>query len=608
MNLLGFVGALPHDHSFEDYLDFARTIQPGDAQTIAQRHGELPHALWGMSVASEDGVAVVLRGRPLFKSASTGWNAAAPPAVAVLHAYRHHGDACLQEIGGGFALAIVDTTRRRALLAVDPMGIERLTYAAVGQQLLFGTSAEAVVRFPGQQARVNAGSVLDYLMLHMVPAPETVFEGVRKLRPGGCVVFEQGKTTESRYWKSSFAEQSGADFDGLKDELNVRLRKAVRDCEPGPSTGAFLSGGLDSTTVAGVLSEVGPAPSRTFTIGFGYPEYDEFSYSRAANLRFGCQGHEYVITADDISAGFPLIAKAFDEPFGNSSALPVFFCAKFAKQHGVDHLLAGDGGDELFAGNSRYVEQRVFERYQQVPSWFRKGLLEPTLQFWPAALDFWLTRKAKGYVEKASIPLPARLENWNLLHRIGTSQLLHPDFLACVDDKRTFKNMQILWDSAPANSSLNHMLYYDWQYTLSDNDLRKVGTMTELAGVRVSYPLLHPDVVDLSMRVPPEMKMAGVKLRDFYKRAMTGFLPDEIIHKKKHGFSLPFGLLLQVSPGLREQIYGSLSALRSRNIIRTDFIDRLLQLHGQDDAKYYGVFIWVLAMLEQWMQEHRVAL
>jgi asparagine synthase (glutamine-hydrolysing) len=167
--------------------------------------------------------------------------------------------------------------------------------------------------------------------------------------------------------------------------------------------------------------------------------------------------------------------------------------------------------------------------------------------------------------------------------------------------------MQALWDSAPANNALDRMLYYDWQYTLADNDLRKVETMSELAGVRVSYPMLHPDVVDLSMRVPPDLMMPGTRLRDFYKRATTGFLPDEIIHKKKHGFGLPFGLWLQETPRLRAQIDGNLAALRSRRIIAPQFIDRLLDLHGQQDAKYYGVFIWVLAMLEQWLTEHDLA-
>jgi asparagine synthase (glutamine-hydrolysing) len=151
------------------------------------------------------------------------------------------------------------------------------------------------------------------------------------------------------------------------------------------------------------------------------------------------------------------------------------------------------------------------------------------------------------------------------------------------------------------------MLYYDWQYTLADNDLRKVETMSALAGVRVSYPMLHPDAVDVALAVPPRLMMPGMELRSFYKRAMRGFLPEEIISKKKHGFSLPFGLWLQDSPRLREQIHDNLSSLKSRRVIRPTFIDRLLDLHEGEDARHYGVFVWVLAMLEQWFHEHSVS-
>jgi asparagine synthase (glutamine-hydrolysing) len=441
-------------------------------------------------------------------------------------------------------------------------------------------------------------------MLHMVPAPGTIFAGVRKLRPGYYVTCENGALQERRYWQERFDETACGDFQSLRDGLHAALRTAVRDCRPGQTSGAFLSGGLDSSTVVGVLSETTPPPARTFSIGFGYPDYDELSYARIANARFGCEGHEYVVTGHDIADGFSVIARSYDEPFGNSSALPVYFCARLARECGVDHLLAGDGGDELFAGNSRYAEQAVFERYQRIPLLLRRFLLEPALRSWPLAASFGLVRKGRGYVEKANVPLPLRLEAWNFLHRTGANAILHPDFLMRVDEDATLAGMQELWDSAPGESALNRMLHYDWQYTLSDNDLRKVETMSKLAGVRVSYPMLHPDIVGLSMRVPPGMKMPGTLLRHFYKEAMAGYLPDEIIQKKKQGFGLPFGLWLKETPELRSQIDEALLSLRSREIVRADFIDRLLHLHGQEDAKYYGVFIWVLAMLEQWFREH----
>jgi asparagine synthase (glutamine-hydrolysing) len=167
--------------------------------------------------------------------------------------------------------------------------------------------------------------------------------------------------------------------------------------------------------------------------------------------------------------------------------------------------------------------------------------------------------------------------------------------------------MREVWESTPSDNTLDRMLYYDWHYTLADNDLRKVETMCALAGVRVSYPMLHADVVDMSTRVPANVKMPGTRLRDYYKQAVRGYLPDEIIHKKKHGFGLPFGFWLKDSPQLRDLIFGNLAQFRTRNIVRPQFIDRLLDLHRDEDARHYGVFLWVIAMLEQWFQEHRLS-
>jgi asparagine synthase (glutamine-hydrolysing) len=373
------------------------------------------------------------------------------------------------------------------------------------------------------------------------------------------------------------------------------------------TAGAFLSGGLDSSTVAGVLSQLQATPARTFTIGFGYSEYDELPFARIANDRFGCEGHEYVIRGGDIAATFHKIAQAYDEPFGNSSALPTYHCAVMARNAGIDHLLAGDGGDELFAGNSRYADQQIFEWYQRVPSVLRHRLLEPALKHWPHHDPAWLIRKARGYVEKAKIPLPDRMEAWNFIFGIGPETILQPEFLGTVSQTAPFERMREVWHSTPSQSTLHRMLFYDWHYTLADNDLRKVEVMSALAGVRVSYPMLHHGVVGLSLMIPPEMLMPGRSLRDFYKRAMRGFLPDAIIDKKKHGFGLPFGLWLKESAQLRDVIFDSLANLRGRGIVRPQFLNRLLELHGSEDARYYGVFVWVLAMLEQWFEEHRIA-
>jgi asparagine synthase (glutamine-hydrolysing) len=597
MQLFGFAGPF-NGPAFPALLAYGTGQCAPDAPQ-AWQDAQAQSACWAEDIASEARLTVAVAGQARWRD--TGLHAS---ARTVLENYRQAGIPLLKRLTGRFALAVLDGDR--TLLAVDPMGIGRLCYAKHGGGIVFGVSAERIARSPTLNAALNRQAIFDYLMMHMVPAPRTIFAGVEKLHAASYAIFEDANVRVERYWTPTFAHATKQSNAELHRDLFTALRSAVRTCAPDARSGAFLSGGLDSSTVAGLLNEATPH-AKTFSIGFGYADYDELNYARLANRRFGCSGHEYTIHGNDIVDSFARIARAYDEPFGNSSALPAYYCARLAKQHGVDHLLAGDGGDELFAGNSRYTEQQIFELYQLAPRVLRKGLLEPLLARWPRKLDVWPVRKARGYVEKANIPLPARLETWNVVQRLGATEMLHADFLAEVDTQAPFTAMQAVWDATPSNALLHRMLYYDWQYTLADNDLRKVEAMCALAGVKVSYPMLDAAVVDMSASVPPAVMMPGSKLRHFYKQAVTGFLPDEIIHKKKHGFGLPFGLWLQESAPLRDLIFGNLAALRKRNLIRESFIDRLLNLHGSEDARYYGVFLWVLAMLEQWLQEHRTS-
>jgi asparagine synthase (glutamine-hydrolysing) len=559
-----------------------------------QRPLEAPiqHVEGPVTVALQGG-PVALDGKPL-----------RAPGQAIAASYRQRGAAFLSGLTGSFALVIIDRSAGRVLLALDRMGIERLTYARLGAGLVFSSSAEAVSRYPGMTASLRTQAIFDYLMLHMVPAPDTIFRDVYKLRPGTCAILEQGKLRIERYWVPRFAAD-GADFQSLRDQLHEALRAAVADCEPDDRTGAFLSGGLDSSTVVGVLSKVAKRPPNSFSMGFGVQEFNEIEYARIANRRFGTVGHEYDVTADDVVDSFGKIAAAYDEPFGNSSAIPTYYCAKFAAEHGMTHLLAGDGGDELFAGNERYARQKIFEAWWRVPMGLRKGFIQPLLSgVDPENAPLMPLRKLRSYVDQASIPMPERLESWNYMYRIDLGGMLEADFRAGIDTRAPLATMADVYAEAPSKELVHRMLFYDWHYTLSDNDLRKVGTMCRLAGVKVSYPMLDARLIDLSLRVPLPMMAKGLELRSFYKRAMQGFLPDEILNKKKHGFGLPFGVWLKTHGRLRELIYGLLSGLKTRGIVKPDFLDKLVKEHQEGHPGYYGYAIWDLAMLEAWLAAH----
>ena len=551
--------------------------------------------------ASEGSITVALRGRPML---SNGSGAATRHAQArdVLNAYRARGTEALQELFGAFALAIYDRHDRQLLLAVDRMGVERIAYCDQDGSLHFGSSSTLVSRLAGTSRMIRPQALFDYLLFHMIPSPESLYRGVRRLPAGHCAIFREGRLQLRRYWQPVFNESGRFDFEQAGEELLAALQTAVERCRPTPQTGAFLSGGLDSSSVSGMLARVLGGSARTFSMGFGVEAFNELEYAREAARHFHLDATEYQVTPDDIVDAFELIAAAFDEPFGNSSALPTYICARLAAQRGVTHLLAGDGGDELFGGNTRYATQRVFEHYARLWAPLRRSLEGAAHRIKPEH-PVKVLSKFQSYITQASIRLPERLEYWNFVHRSHTSGMLDPEFRSAIDERAALRSMSEFYDTAPANSMVNRMLYYDWQYTLADNDLRKVGAMCELAGVRVDYPMLDQRVIDLSLRVPPSGKVKGAELRHFYRRAMRGFLPDAILRKSKHGFGLPFGSWLKTHRRLADMTYSLLGDLKSRRIVTAAFIDGLIAGQNAEHPGYTGYAIWDLAMLEAWLKQ-----
>ena len=327
------------------------------------------------------------------------------------------------------------------------------------------------------------------------------------------------------------------------------------------------------------------------------------AFARLAARHFGTEHHEYYVTPDDLVASVPLVAGHYDQPFGNSSALPAFYCARMAKEDGVTRILAGDGGDELFGGNARYAKQRLFGLYGHIPSSLRDSLVEPAL-LRTVAGRLPVLKKAASYAQQARVPMPDRMQMYNLLLRLGGANVLTADFLQSVDEGHPQQHQRDVWRQSLAASELNRTLAYDWRYTLAESDLPKVCGTTRLANIGVAFPMLDDDLLAFSMRLPTSYKLKGLKLRWFFKEALRGFLPDEILTKKKQGFGLPFGVWATRHQGLSKLASDSLGSLSTRGIVRADFLDALLKTHLPSHPGYYGEMVWILMMLEQWLQRH----
>jgi asparagine synthase (glutamine-hydrolysing) len=348
-----------------------------------------------------------------------------------------------------------------------------------------------------------------------------------------------------------------------------------------------------------MLSQLGGGPAHTYSIGFDAPGYDEMEYARLVARHFQTDHHEYYVTPEDVVAAVPRVAAHFDQPFANASAVPAYYCARMAKEDGVDRLLAGDGGDELFGGNERYVTQRLLAWYQRVPASLRRHAVEPLL-LGPLGGRGPL-RKLGSYVRQARLPMPERMQTYNLLERLGPERLLSDEYLARIDRGMPVALLRETYHGAHAGHMLNRMLAVDMRFTLADSDLPKVVGACGLADIAVSFPFLDDDLVAFSALLPAREKVRGTRLRYLFKESLRGFLPEEILTKKKQGFGLPFGVWLLEHRGLRELTHDSLSSLKGRGIVRPAFIDELLGRQHAEHAAYYGTMVWVLMMLEQWL-------
>lgn len=445
-------------------------------------------------------------------------------------------------------------------------------------------------------------ALYEYLFFHSIPSPRTVFHGVHRL-PAGHLAVVRGRQVEVRPYASLvFRPDPSPSFKALKDEFRQLLTDGVAaELEPGVPA-CFLSGGTDSSTVAGLI-KAGAGSVHTYSIGFDADGYDEMAYARIAAQHFGARHHEYYVTPDDVVDSIGLVAGAYDQPFGNSSALPAYCCAMRAREDGVAKLLAGDGGDELFGGNARYATQRIYAIWQSVPAVLRNGLVKPILAL-PGADRVTLLRRGRNYVRDAELGLPDRIQHYNLLLRLGLERVLDRNFLASVQPDGVFVQQRQVWALAQADSELDLQLAYDWRYTLAESDLPKVRGTSELAGIKVGYPMLHDALVDFSMRLPVQYKLKGSKLRWFFKEALRDFLPPAIITKPKKGFGLPFGVWAIQHDALRALATDCLRSVGTRGLIQPDFVKSLLEQHLPSHPGYFGEMVWILMTLELWMRQH----
>jgi len=521
---------------------------------------------------------------------------------------RLHGSISIEHFQNAFSFVFYDKRSEAVLIAIDHFGINRMFYTNEGSQFIASSALDGILSISKHVPCLSNQAIYNYIDSHVIPSPHTIFEDIHKLEPSQKVEYINGNITSNIYWMPEFHEHSDQSAESLEKQTLSYLEESVSSLHLPSTSGAFLSGGLDSSTVSGYFAKCSDKPVSSYTMGFEEAGYDETEFAEIAAKHFDINLRHYYVKPDDVAESFTQVITGFDEPFGNSSAIPAYLCANFAGNDGVTTMLAGDGGDEIFAGNYRYAKQHKIQFYHKLPAALRRYLFEPFFLNNHFHTQIKPISKLKSYIQQATTPMPDRMERYNFINQFGADSIFNKDFLNQVNVNSPLMQKQIIYNRPGEASMLNRMLYMDWKFTLADNDLVKVNTTCKLAGINVKYPMLDDQLVYHSTRIPSKLKMkSGVELRSFYKNAVRNFLPHKILYKEKHGFGLPFGEWLKKSATLQNHIYDNLFALKKRNYIDPAFIEKIIKTHSTESAAgYYGNMVWILAVLEEWLSSRNL--
>lgn len=508
----------------------------------------------------------------------------------IVHLYEDYGPDLVDHLRGMFAFAVWDARTKQLLLARDRMGIKPLYYADLGDRLVFASELKAILEVPGVDRELDWSSVNHLLASLTTPSSRSIIRGIHKLEPAHVLRAGRGlRTQTSRYWDVAFEPNRRAKGQDLVEELRERLDESIRiHMVSDVPVGAFLSGGIDSSSVVGHMMRHATGPVKTFAIGFEEVPFNELPYARAIARRFSTDHHELIVRPDIVDI-LDDLAWHLDEPFGDPSAIPTFLLSRMAAEH-VKVVLSGDGGDELFAGYDKYrVEQRE-RRYSRLPAIARKALqrIGTSLPEGATGRNFLMHHSLAGW---------DRYLDTGLFFRAHARQeLLHPDVRAAIEnddplrDARERLTRHDNWLSAAQDVDLHGYLPLDI--------LTKVDRMSMAHSLEVRVPLLDHEFVEFVATIPPELNLKGGSGKGVFKSAMRGILPDEVIDRPKRGFAVPLANWFRGElEGFARDLLLSRRA-RERNILNAAYVEKLLDLHGS--GRPLDFQLWTLISFELW--------
>ena len=521
---------------------------------------------------------------------------------SIVHLYEEYGEDCFRRLRGMFAIALWDSRERKLLLARDRVGKKPLFYARDDKHVLFGSELKALLATNGISRAIDKEALADYFSFGYVPAPKTIYQSVRKVLPGHYLVVSEKELREVSYWNLSFGNVENRSEEEWAEVLRHQICEATRvRLMSDVPLGAFLSGGVDSSSVVAMMTHLMKRPVTTCSIGFEDKEYNEAGFARQIAEQFKSEHHEEIVRPSALEILDKLVWH-YDEPFADSSAIPTYYVSKVARHH-VTVALGGDGGDEGFAGYRRYMLDHYENQLRQrVPASIRSHVFGPLGKWYPALA--WAPRIFRGkatFQSLARTPLEGYFNSISYFRPGEKQNLFTADFKKNLAGYDSLEVLRYHYDRAGTDDLLSKIQYVDIKTYLTDDILAKVDRASMAVSLEVRAPLLDHQLLELAARIPSSLKLRGRTGKYIFKKAMRSELPDGILNRKKMGFAIPLGRWFRNE--LRDVTYSTLFD-STDGILDPAFLKKIWNQHqrGQYDRSQH---LWAVLMFRKWKTSFR---
>lgn len=522
---------------------------------------------------------------------------------AIVHLYDEHGEACLEHLRGMFAFAIWDERERSIFLARDRVGKKPLLYSHRDDgSIIFGSEFRAVLEHPSVGRDVDLEAIDAYLSYLCVPAPLTAYKQIRKLEPGHWLRWKEGQLETHRYWRPDFSKKIKITEEEAIEETTRLLREATRlRMISEVPLGAFLSGGVDSSTVVALMARESSTPVKTFSIGFEEQDYSELKYAKRVAEHVGAEYHEFIVKPNALEI-LPTLVEHYGEPYADSSAIPTYYVSRETRKH-VTVALNGDGGDESFAGYERHAAMRLAEVYHRAPKPLRKLFVEAPAGLVPTSeIKRSRARDVKRFLRAADLPRTDRYFRWmSTFDRDAKREMYTSGFAASLNGADASRHMDRWFASTNGTGIVDAAMLNDLMTYLPNDLLVKVDIASMANSLEARSPFLDHKVIEFAASLPEKLKMRRLETKTLLKKVAARLVPRDVVYRRKMGFGVPVGKWFRGE--MRSFVGEVLLSERSlkRNIVRPEAVKRYVAEHtsGERDHQFQ---LWTLLMLELWFQ------